>query len=316
MSTDKSLECDEYLESDPRSIILIGPDDIPLVGNDLDSEAERDALGEELKSLLKESSCWEPWVRCCKSFFFLYAAVQIVALNAFGDIRLNHDDDFHLGVPMDVFGVGCILVFSGEIIMLLTACRCMEIHVKSILWYKCLRLGIMIDFRNTKLKGFGNIGLKFSTKLSEIKKQCTVLNSSDRFEELCEELQELQDKNKICLTQMHTSTQFDSEEVEDKIRGRRVMFRKDGRIKVKTFDVHFNLNSILFCKYNAILVTESQTLWADPTMNEYFRCTEEDVIQLGVLHKLGLSKIGCHFWVLYLLSGIVFLGSVVRTLPP
>ena len=91
-------------------------------------------------------------------------------------------------------------------------------------------------------------GLKFSTKLSEIKKQCTVLNSSDRFEELCEELQELQDKNKICLTQMHTSTQFDSEEVEDKIRGRRVMFRKDGRIKVKTFDVHFNLNSILFCK--------------------------------------------------------------------
>jgi len=426
MTADRNLEYE-----------LLGPADIPKAAQNEELE-----LGEDLNAVIKESAWWEPWVRCIAAFFFMQAAVQLVVLSAFGKLisyALTDQEGIFYPVPLDILGVGSILVICGELVIMLSATRCFEIHVKSIIWYKCFRFGIVIDFRNTKLRGYGNAGtflsciaflctsylmwkgaiaekeerslsgssstrlylntslalvsialaiweslapyricdefeatllpvpkflerdpgaavlllnratvipekifyarlcdliniqkearaklirdfstennLKFSTKLFHIKRQCS---DPDKIEQLYKEISKVREENKIGFNQMHTSSKFDLKEVEkDEIIGRRLNFTKEGGLKVKTFNIHRDLDAILLGgKYSSILLSANDTLWADPTMNEYFRSTCDDIIQSNAFHKLGLygfSKKFKQFYAMFLFAGFFYLCCSINS---
>ena len=114
-----------------------------------------------LKGLLEWKGTFDSWKTLMLSLASLQTVMSLVTLSAFDKIVRYvsvEKDTGQLNLPMHALLLSFILIFSGELFVLLISTRIVERHTKDIFWHRALRHGVFVDFKNAKLGGRKNIG--------------------------------------------------------------------------------------------------------------------------------------------------------------
>jgi hypothetical protein len=114
-----------------------------------------------LKGLLEWKSTFDSWKTLMISLASLQTVMSLVTLSAFDKIVRYISVDKttgQLNLPMNALTLSGILIFSGELFVLLIGTRIVERYTKDIFWHRALRHGVLVDFKNAKLGGRKNIG--------------------------------------------------------------------------------------------------------------------------------------------------------------